>query len=153
MNYVQWVWEFESLKRRELQDHKNKMELVESVFMAASKTFRETLISLLGLNIGTGGKPETFVPLVYSSGRAETVSELMKLDEAGLSTDIAVQNEQFDTLNDRLRGMDFGDLEPVFSGALSPDPHERWNSPENQQMLRDLGIELFDSKDPLISGD
>jgi hypothetical protein len=38
--------------------------------------------------------------------------------------------------------LDMGDLEPVFQGANSSDPFERWMSKDNVELMKAMGVEL-----------
>lgn len=150
MSYAQWWHEFVSLREKEKKESEAQHKLVEDVYRAAAKTFRDTLIYILGTNIGAGkpkedGDPTPYIPLVTYIAKPELMEELLNREREEKHAASELENKELDKLNDMFAEMNFGDLEPLFSGKNSDDPEERMKDPEYQQMLREMGLELYDS--------
>lgn len=148
MNHAQWLFEAFALRKKDELEAKQRSQLAQAVYRESVRAFRETLIHLLGLNIGAG-KPNDeadttpFIPFLLTFGRHDVVEELMARDAEERLTENALDNEGIDELNMGLSKLEMGDLEPLlFSGANSDDPFERWRSPEHQRLLRDIGIDV-----------
>lgn len=151
MTHAQWWHEFLSIRAKEKKEADERMQLVNEVYKASARTFRETLVFLLGTNIGAGKRkseddPQPFIPLVTYVARPEVMKELLEREtEETQATDI-LEDSGIESVVDVIESLDMGDLEPLlFSGKNSDDPEERRRDPEYQQMLRDMGISLYDS--------
>lgn len=155
MTQAQWLFEAMALSKKE----KAQREFALELFKQGTLTLRTTLIRLLGLDVGVDvvddaeykeshpDAPTPFVPLSMYTGRPEFLKVMLERQEEYREAEVARQSGRtadLDKLNEALMNLDVGDLEPIFSGHNSADPFERWNSPETQQMLRDLGISVVE---------
>lgn len=149
MNHAQWLFEATALRKKEREEAEKHDHLIRAIFTASRKTLRELLVHILGLNIGAG-KPEgdsdltPYIPLTLYTGRPDVMNEMMEREKNQEKMKDALDNENLDQLNDSLMNLDAGDLEPLFTGALSSDPFERWLAPDNLENLRAVGVEFED---------
>lgn len=150
MSRMQWLIEAVALRKREDEEKKRQSDVVTEVYKAASKTFRETLIHILGVNIGAGkakeGEPTPYIPLVATMGRGEVIEELLKRESDEKHLTESLDDSNLDKFNEDLMGLDLGDLEPVFSGSNSDDAFERWKAPDNVELMRAMGVELHEGE-------
>lgn len=150
MSYLQWHVEALAIRRKERDEREERNKLVTDVYKAAYNGLREMAIRILGLHIGAGkakeGEPTPFRSLLPFIAREGMMEELMAAEADEKTQADALNNPDLDALADSLMDFDVGDLEPLFTGANSDDPDERWNSPEHQAMLRSLGIEIVDGE-------
>ena len=148
MSYGQWMFEAAALRRKDRLEREWQQKLTEEIFKSSVKSLREVMIHVLGLHIGAGkgkdGEPTPYIPFALYCGRPEFLEEMIKKDEADEKLVDALDQDQ-DSLHEGLANLDSGDLEPIFSGALSDDPLERWRSKENQEFLKSIGIDLVDN--------
>lgn len=159
MSHAQWLAQAKIYQIQEQRERESQSKLIEEVFSASIKAFRETLIRILGTNIGAGkpknpDDPTPFYPMSMIVGRPEVLEELIQREQEELRVTAAVEDPELDKFNDELMNIDFGDIEPLLnSGINSDDPLERWKSDEWQQMLRDMGIEVVGGNDVGVESD
>jgi hypothetical protein len=85
-----------------------------------------------------------FLPLVYYLARPDMLNDMLAEDAEDRAAEEAAEDKNLDLLNEQLMSLEEGDLEPLLTGQLSNDPYERWASPQMQQMLKELGVEVTD---------
>ena len=153
MSHMQWLIEAKALHKKEIKERDERIKLTKEVYEAASMSFRDILVHILGLNIGAGkqveGKPVPFIPFMPLVAKPEVVEELMKRESEEIEISNALEDRGLSEVNDALMDLDMGDLEPIFSGKNSDDPIERWMSEDNQRALKEMGIEVKD-RDPKV---
>ena len=145
---MQWVFMAEAFKKREQEEQERQTKLVTDVYKAATRTFREVLVHIIGSHIGAGEKVEgemtPFLPLLPLIANSEVMEELYKRESEGKKEVEVLENEGIDDLNEGLMNLDMGDLEPVFRGENSEDPFERWFAEQNVDTMKAMGVELHD---------
>lgn len=159
LTHSQWLFMAEAFSRREKQEAERQGRLVSAVFKAANRSFRDTLIYLLGLHIGAGkpkkveakegGESEDeedeltpYIPLVGLLAKPELIEELLRREKEEETAAEVLDDENLGELHDQLMNLEAGDLEPIFSGKNSSDPFEQWYSQDNQEMLRAIGVDI-----------
>lgn len=148
MTYAQWLIEAAALQKREDGEREERQNMALEIYKAAARTFRETLIHVLGANIGAGkaeeGEPTPYIPLMTTLARGEVVEELLKRESDEKQASEVLDDENMDQFAEELMNIDMGDLEPVFKGKNSDDPFERWASKDNVELMKQMGVELHE---------
>lgn len=145
MTQEQWVMEGMALTEHE----RRNAQLINDVF----KAFRNTLISVFGLNYGHSLDAEGnwgFTPLIFWLGDGKQLQGVH--DQAGMTEDaLAAANDKgLDELNTELAKLEWSDLEPLlFGGDHSDNVLEQRESKEYQDMLQRLGIRLYNAEEEL----
>lgn len=139
MTFAQWYFEAMALAHKERQEEKRLQDYISNSFKSYFRSLHESLIRILGLAVGKSkeeGGFTPFIPLSHVVAKPEVVEQLKKLGDV----ENATQDEGLDTLNEQLAELDIGDLEPILFGDT--DVLDSWFSPENEALLRALGVEM-----------
>jgi len=146
MTHAQWLWEAQNLAKKERLELDRVADFTRVMFQQTALVAREIIIHLFGLHLAAPDrKPEDestpYLPLVVYASHPEMFSELMKRKKE-MGTEADVTAPEVTDLVERVKDITMADLEPLFTGAASSDPLERWNSAENQAYLKALGIDV-----------
>lgn len=152
MSHLDWLFMYESYRKREEEARKERSDIINEVYRASTKAFRDTLIYVTGANYGAGRAktpdgPTPFIPLLFTFADPEVVEELTKRESEDTVEENVMTNPAIDELNEALMELDDADLEPIFTGANSDDPFERWASKDTQAALRMLGVDTAQDGD------
>lgn len=146
MNLAQWIVEANAISQKEREAAKYSADMTNVLFKAGVKAFRDTLIQLLGTNIGAPKKKNSddwtpATPLVMFIARPEVLDDALNREKDQEAANAAVGDVQYDAMNTMLMSMSDADMLPILDeSAFLPTIH----SAEVRRMLSDIGVDLAD---------
>ena len=143
MTEVQWLWEYDSLMRK---DEEDKDTIVDSI-----RAFKRVLINILGLNlmnddtaIDPDAREDNFMPLAMFVGRPDIIEAIIENANKQEQISKAIADDEFENLSAAFAEDtidDIGDMEPIFNIPDSVDVLKL----QQEQDLRDSGVKIVDS--------
>ena len=137
MTRAQWLFEYESLREKELFDAKQTVETLE--------LFKTLLIHILGLNLlrdeDDENSPE-FTPLSLISGRREIIQMILDKLEGKQSIKQAVEDPEFEKMSQAIAS---GDMEPIMDPDIDGMLHNM-NQQYKEEQLKAAGVKITTGK-------
>ena len=114
MNDAQWIFEAYALNKRQADEEKMQISILQAQ--------RQMLSRLLGLDLvqRVGEESDQFIPLSILCGQPEVMKAVLEEAEAESKIPSALEDPEFDEMSERMAMGDFSDLIPIEGDTFLP---------------------------------